>query len=374
MKSPSFKPKKIVNHDKDCWQINIPALYSPKGKRERRIFQKKSEAEEESRRLKEGVKKHGTSLPTLPHETHAEVVRVIEKLQPLGIRLEEAVDEYLERKRRSEESITFADLIERVADQKEREGRRPKYVSDIRQKGGRFLPFFGNEKISDIRPQDIEDAISKLNVSSSSQKIYRRYLRLFFNQAVELQILESSPIPKIRNIISDRPDPAIFTPAQVRRLLNGSTEELLPYYVLAVFVGIRPTEISRLNWSSIDFEEKAIDIKAEQSKTKIRRLIELEETAFAWLEKFRGISGPIAPTKAFRAKFDQNRKDSGLFSEWSNDVLRHTCATYHATFHRDYGKTAFHLGHDVATLKRHYFQPVLRKNAEAFWNLRPEAE
>ena len=62
-----------------------------------------------------------------------------------------------------------------------------------------------------------------------------------------------------------------------------------------------------------------------------------------------------------------------MFEEWSSDVLRHTCATYHATYHENYEKTSFMLGHDVVTLKRHYFRPVLSEDAEEFWNITPDS-
>ena len=115
-----------------------------------------------------------------------------------------------------------------------------------------------------------------------------------------------------------------------------------------------------------------IELSTEQSKTHCRRLIKIEDTPHAWLKRFEGKTGSVIPS-SFRGKFDSNRKSSGLFEEWSSDVLRHTCATYHATYHENYEKTSFMLGHDVVTLKRHYFRPVLSEDAEEFWNITPDS-
>lgn len=371
MRVPSFTPKKIMNHGKECWQINIPALYSPKKKRERLIFDTKSKADAKSRQLKAAAQKFGSNLPTLSHDLHAQVVKVIRKLEPHGIRLEEAVDGYLERVQQLESSITYSELVDAVVKHKRDRGKREKYVGDVRQKGRRFLPFFGDKKICDISTLEIDEAVSNLEIAPSSKRVYRRYLRLIFNQALEWQMLDKNPVPPNKKEITERKEPSIFTPEQVQTLLHGATDELLPYYVLAVFCGIRPTEITRLSWDKVHFEEKVIRVGSSQSKTKLPRLVKINETAFAWLKKFKGKSGKIIPD-SFRAKFDQNRKDTGLFSAWSSDVLRHTCATYHATLHEEYEKTAYLLGHDVATLKRYYFQPVLKTVADKFWKLRPK--
>jgi len=372
MKTPSFKPKKITNHGKECWKIDIPANYSPTRKRKRPIYATKAEAERDSRKLRSQVSRFGNQLPPIPHDLHAVVVEALKILEPHGIGLERAVAEYVQRLEKSQSSITYKELVDRVVDHKRDLGKRPVYVSDVRQKGRHFLPFFGENKICEIETLEIDEAIASLQISPSSKQIYRRYLRMFFNQALEWNLIERNPVPPNKKGQIYRKEPKIFSVDQVTRLLKGATSELLPYYTLAVFCGIRPVEITRLNWEDIDFEKRIIELSTDQSKTHERRMIKVEDTPFSWLAQFKGKTGSIVPS-SFRAKFDANRKASGLFSEWSSDVLRHTCATYHATFHENFEKTSFMLGHDVRTLKNFYFRPVLDEAAEEFWAITPDS-
>ena len=54
--------------------------------------------------------------------------------------------------------------------------------------------------------------------------------------------------------------------------------DLLPYHALALFAGIRPHELQRLEWRHIDLIEGHIEITPVVPKSGRRRIIEIDRT------------------------------------------------------------------------------------------------
>lgn len=372
MKGPKFKPRKITNHGIEVWQINIPPKYSVTKKRERRTFHAKSDAEAFSKRLKESAQKFGEQTVVLPLERLVEASRCLKKLKPYGISLETAVDAYIERIKISQDSVTFSELVNEVIKKKKSEGRKQKYLRDLRSKAGKFFPEFGETLLCDISPRKIDDVISGLKMSPISKNSYKRNLKVIFSAAVEWGMLAENPVTKIASSPVKSRSIEIFSVEEVKALLEGATVELLPYYIFATFCGIRPSEIRRLTWEEVDFEAATVEVKAEKSKTLKRRFVDIEPIALEWLSPYRGSTGKVVPT-GWRKKFDANRKESGFSQKWKHDVLRHTYASYHAAKYQDKQKTAYQLGHtNLNMLEAHYWRAVKPDQVDEFWNLQPK--
>ena len=89
--------------------------------------------------------------------------------------------------------------------------------------------------------------------------------------------MASNPVEKIDRARFDRPEIAILTPAQARSLLNAArarTPELVPYLAIAVFAGVRPTELQRLSWADINCDLRYIHIGGGVSKVRNERYSE----------------------------------------------------------------------------------------------------
>jgi integrase len=89
--------------------------------------------------------------------------------------------------------------------------------------------------------------------------------------------------------------------------------EMVPWFVLGLFAGLRPEETLRLDWADIDFERRQIDLPAKKAKGRTRRIIPMESNLIGWLKRYRplGGEGKSCPTfvgifKFFRGRQAQN--------------------------------------------------------------------
>ena len=141
-----------------------------------------------------------------------------------------------------------------------------------------------------------------------------------------------------------------------------------------MFAGLRRAEIERLDWREIDFDEGHIEVPAEKSKSKIaNRFITIQANLREWLLPHRKLKGKVTPSLGFRELFEQARKDAGI-AEWLDNALRHSFASYHVSKFRDAKGLALDMGHtDSGMLFNHYRALVRPKEAERYWNIKPEA-
>ena len=57
--------------------------------------------------------------------------------------------------------------------------------------------------------------------------------------------------------------PEVLTVEQTARLLEAASPEILPYIAIGAFAGLRASEIERLDWRDINFEENEIAVNSD---------------------------------------------------------------------------------------------------------------
>lgn len=185
--------------------------------------------------------------------------------------------------------------------------------------------------------------------------------------------------------------PAVYTVSQTEALLNcawNHDRELVPYFAIAVFAGLRPadkdSEISRLTWEDINWDERWIRVNA--TKTETVRYVNMEDNLLAWLKPFQGRTGSVVPVNLTRRRRDiirgryQSPKGTPA-SEWTalvpngesyRDITRHTFGSYLDAKYRDYRVITEQMGHtDIKTYQSHYRNARTKKEGEQFWAIMP---
>jgi len=175
----------------------------------------------------------------------------------------------------------------------------------------------------------------------------------------------------------DRSEIAILTPEQVRLLLSAAqaqTPELVAYLAIAVFAGVRPTELQRLTWQDVNLDLRYVHIGGAAAKGRSERYVDIEDVLAEWLKQYGGESGQVCPgdTYVFTKLFNKAREEAGLKESWKPDVLRHTYASYHVAKYERKDKTALMMGHSVKMLDRHYRKPLHRSHVKEFWSILPQ--
>ena len=139
---------------------------------------------------------------------------------------------------------------------------------------------------------------------------------------------------------------------------------LAPYTALALFAGIRPHEIQRLTWDTINLVDNEITVTAAQSKTGRKRTITIDEPLKSWLTAYQ--SEGFIDFKGFK----ELKKQAG-FKTWIHDGMRHTSVSHYFRLTGSYGKTAERHGNSETIIKDHYQGKVTSEQTKQFYGLFP---
>jgi integrase len=363
------------------WIINVPASLSPTGKRQRRFFATREQAEVECELLKTRKFNFGHSLSSLSPARIAEAVGCYERLEQgaPGTSLSYAVTEFLALHNRRNSSVTVSTLCERFVESKT--AASPTYQQELAGLFRKLRPIVGSEIVSTITAARIEESL--VGFPPAYRNASLRYLRAAFNFGIRSGWLKENPIDRIEftKIIRDHIE--VIPPEIVEKLFLDALAndlELIPFLVCAFYAGIRPEgELQKVQWSDINLgaTEHHITIRPTVAKKRRKRWIDLSPNALAWLEEYRErrgiLEGRIVPFSAstLRRKRRRNALAAGL-ATWPQQGARHTYCSCWLRQHGDINKLVLQAGHESAqVLWNHYYQAVSPEAAAAFWGIHP---
>ena len=261
--------------------------------------------------------------------------------------------------------VAISKVIEELLTAKSSANRRARYIKSLRYYLEQFAASHQLKAIGDFTTNDIEAWMAKYS-SAWSRQTWLNRLSTLFSFAVRRGHIPSNPCDRIERVTTDCNPPKILTPAQADLLLKTVSGICRPYLILAVFAGIRPEEIMRLNWTHINLDTNTVQV---EGKTRRRRIVRLEPRAAALLADCVLKTGPVTPSLSTLRRFKiQVRKALGV-PRFPQDLFRHTFASYALALHGDAGKVATGMGNSSAVLLRHYHEPVSQKDCNFFWSV-----
>ena len=159
--------------------------------------------------------------------------------------------------------------------------------------------YFGDYTLREIEPLHVDQFTKSLIMEQYSKNTiakYRVVLSQIFEYAMELKLINSIPIPKLKNSTSSESFTfQVWNSNEVNSFLMQIEETPLymPVYI-AVHTGMRLGEILALKWNEIDFKNRqltvryAIDVNGKLKTTKTkqsRRLIKLTDSMIETLKQ-----------------------------------------------------------------------------------------
>ena len=183
----------------------------------------------------------------------------------------------------------------------------------------------------------------------------------------------------------------IFTPREVSLLLEHASAKLLPYVAIGAFAGLRGAEIQRLDWSEVELPDPKpdakqkdfgwIEVKAEKSKTDVRRLVPIKPNLAAWLKDYRRKDGPVCPFKnvvnelmdliaAINKALPKGTPEKEK-TVWKKNGLRHSYISYRVAECADVARVADESGNSPAIIKANYLRRVKPDAAADWFAIRP---
>lgn len=160
---------------------------------------------------------------------------------------------------------------------------------------GRRLRFMlaGVRSLAEVTPKAIEAALQRLvsqkRVGAKTQNAYREVLGAFFRRLVRLDLWPRNPVDAVGRA-------QVMGPTRVRRalrlaeaqgLLKNAPLERRVCYALAIFDGLRRSEIASLRWEDLDLDRGQLSIRAEHEKARRGALLPLTPWLVATLRELR---------------------------------------------------------------------------------------
>jgi integrase len=372
-----MRPRKIkVRRYSDSKRPHLKFVvgYREAGKRKRTFFETEAQAKSFAAFKNAELQRNGAEHSEFPTAIRVMAQNAVERLQPFGRTITDAVDHYVAHLKASEKSCTAQQLVRELLAAKRADGVGERHLRDIRVRLSKFAEKFDGQMVAAITSKEIDDWLRPLPFSPLTRNHYRALVVLAFNFAVRRGYATVNPAAGAAKAKVVREAPGILTVNQTARLLEAATPDVLPYLAIGAFAGLRRAELERLDWSEIDFDSNLIEVKADKSKTAQRRFVTLQPNLCEWLLPLRKHQSNVTPPRfEFRRSFNQARHDAGI-TDWPENALRHSFASYHLAHFKNAADTALQLGHhDSRVTFAHYSELVRPKEAARYWNIQPEA-
>ena len=138
-----------------------------------------------------------------------------------------------------------------------------------------ILPQLGAREVQSIRPRDCTSLVrwlaSERKVSVGTQVAAFRVLDAVLEHAVQEEILHANPLRRVKRPAKTKAQQAestkhrYLTPSEIERLLAHSNG-YRPVFELAVWTGLRQSEVLGLVWSDIDLTTGTISVSKQLSR------------------------------------------------------------------------------------------------------------
>jgi len=349
------------------------------GKRIRSFFRTKLEAETFAEQKNIELQNFGHELSFMPTALRTEAIACAGRLAPFGMTLTRVTQIWLDHNDWRSKSVLVKDGIEKFFTEL---GRKlgANEISDrhhetLRSAIRKLLPDFGSDHICDLSPELINKWLMSQPVNATTRNNIRRNLSVFFTFAVDNVWIENNPIRKVKPVNTKRLRAAskvcIYTPEQAAAILLHADHDLLPFFAIGMFAGLRTSEIERLDWRHILWDERLIDVEGGNSKTGKPRFVPMTDNLLEWLAPYRNLHGQIAP-HCDEARRKRVRHRAGIPAKGMANAMRHSYCSYHFNLHDNAPETSKNAGHMTPdVLFSNYHHRVKKTACERYFSIFP---
>lgn len=365
-------------HPKTGTYFLVDARKKKWGLDERKTFPAKSLALKHATDIQEQLQKFGAQT-NVPKEKVVMADRFEDltvKLADFGKSPEDAVNHYIEhlgREALRQVKPFIRDLVDQWEQYKKSDQEvTHRYLNEVHSLCMFFKRTWGELKPDDIKRNDIELKLKGMKVKNNTRKKYRLFIGMFFKWVVDEGHLAKNPADTIK-FKSEKYQGKCYSLEQTKKLFRHiikTNRDLVGYFAVLTFAGLRPTEGLRVQWE--DYNEKTNQLYVRKGKTPAR-YVELEPAAVEWI-KFHRENTPEGKEFVRLTNLENRMKvirtdvfDGG----WIQDGLRHGFGTYYKALTKSVNKVADQMGNSVSIVLRHYARTVTKDECDAFWKLTP---
>ena len=236
-----------------------------------------------------------------------------------------------------------------------------------------FKDVFGKKIVSAIQKDEVEKWLYGLDIAEKTRQHYRAAVISFFKWC-EID-MTNIKCPK-----AVRPEPGIYTVDEAVQILHYTKthqNRMLAPLVIAMFCGVRLSEFEYIEWKELDLSnpDEDGDFYLSGGKTG-RRIVHLPSVAKKWLltcERSNGLVFDFGRCKKHVDRiYDAFRRTIPEYIEARQNGYRHSYCTYKVTCFGNMASVADEMGNSIQMIRKHYYKPTRKKDAEFYWKLTPE--
>ena len=254
-----------------------------------------------------------------------------------------------------------------------------------------FLKWFNND-VRITTKEDILNYISFLrgNLNEKSINIHISSLKSFYYYLTDMNYISINPLEDISILKVKKTLPKYLSTEEVDKLLNIKLNTAFDYRNKAMLeviygTGLRVSELVKLEYSNIDFENSIVRVKGKGKKD---RIVPLGEIASYYLkiyindyrkkllnknnynEIFLNNHGKPITRQGFNFILENIRRETGIEKELTPHTLRHSFATHLLEGGADIRSIQEMLGHENISTTNIYttvVNKVLRENYDSYF-------
>ncbi len=387
---------------------------SLEGKKITKSFRVFRAAEDWRKAKKIEIQNHGRKRLDVSDELIGKASRLEALCQTHGADIQEAVSYWIRHTRPEGGPITVAVLIKQyLADPVASKGWTDNHRKHLESTYKHFEKKFGSRLLYDLKSEEITDWILKPKCwgreekgkeeegqkgkskpwSEKTMANNKISLSSMFAFAMRRKHLTVNPCDEVK--LPKVPESAIrvltipeCTGLLTTAWLQRETIGLLPYTILCLFAGLRPSEACRVTWRDIRHKSREPNIRAREHKDgiNVERYVDIHPVLAKWIALCQGkekLDDSILPPRCARAKdpFESAQRrfrllrDITRIKEWGRDPMRHSFASYLYVTKKDIGYLRHQLGHEdgsIVTLKHYTCRRVQPEDGAKFWKLTPQ--
>lgn len=337
----------------------------------------KAAAEAEARREILRIRKTGIDRTLLTSDelrACSEAVRILKDKGFTSTIIVEAAVKFAAENDPSQQQRTVSELVEEFIQSKRGGGTADITISGYASKFNVFTRTFGSRFVHEVSPVDVERWFDERKLTGENRKDYRRRLSILWRFAIARKYARTNAPAAVSKVIVKRAPPTILTTAEVRRLLLVARDycagQMLPFFAIGAFCGLRPWELRRTSWADINLTTRQVYITPAAAKTHEDRYVDMPDCLIEWLSLVPASArqGNISYT---RAGFDGVRKQSGLYSRWDSDILRHSAASHLYAKTSNAVQVTAQMGHGLKVFLNHYRRALTANEGEAYFQILP---
>ena len=140
--------------------------------------------------------------------------------------------------------------------------------------------------------------------------------------------------------------------------------KILPLIVIGGFAGLRHAEIARLDWQDIDLADGFIEVKAQNAKTKTRRIVPVKDNLKQFLLPLAKKSGKVISVVNTTKQLLKAAADTGDAAKeikplaWKHNALRHSYISARVAECGDVPRVADEAGNSPQVIRSNYLKRI----------------